>query len=150
MGVRGNIDDWKWKEDHKAAMQCYDLEEWMDVGCKAFDDLVAWHGETKRSIYRAEIDPADACRDCLACYTQWLAIATHYDPATVLAECEARYDTVRGADEFRKRIDQAKRTIGTWIDPSQVASLSARWWNMTEGEAAEVALVLSGSEQRQN
>ncbi len=150
MGVRGNIDELKWKEDHKDAMQCYDLEEWMESACRVFDDLVAWHIDTKRSIYRAEVDPADAYRECFACYTRWLAITTDYVPTTILAECEAQYGTVHGVDEFRKRIDQAKRTIGSWIDPSQVASLSARWWNVNEGEAAEIDAVLSDSEQPQN
>lgn len=145
MGVRSTLDDWKWKEEHEAAMKCFDMEDWIESGCKVFDDLVAWHRETKRSIYRAEVDPVDAYRECFACYTRWLAIATDYVPTTDLAECEAQFKTVRGSDEFRKRIGIAQRTIGSWIDPSQVAALSARWWNLTEDEAADVDKIVEDS-----
>ncbi len=118
------------------------LERWLANGSASFDQLEMWHVTVRRAIYLGAPDAIDSYAECFSLYTNWLAKATARDPMAILLACLKQYGFVKGAEAFRDRVNRATRLIATWADPSQMASLAGRNWEMTEEEAKVVSEML--------
>lgn len=126
-----------WKVDHDAAMECYDLEEWLVEGLFTFEVVVRADSAVRRAIYRGLLEPNSKFTDCCReLYELWLHTAKSNVPA--LEKYEAMFGVVKHADEFRERITRAEQVVKNWTGVAQGQAPSMCLWEVSEEEAAKL------------
>lgn len=127
-----------WEIDHSAAMECYDLEDWLAVGVSVYDVvLVPLDQFVRREIYRSSISPLpDVQALCRDLYAHWLRIADSAVP--LLAKCQADFGSVKHADEFRSRIESARHALANWTAPVRALAPAMQGWEVTAEEAEQL------------
>ena len=124
-----------WKIDHDAAMECYDLEEWLVEGLFAFGTVVRTDIAIRRSQYHGLLD-SDFLSGCRKLYELWLRTAESNLPA--LAKYESLFGVVKHADEFRERITRAQRVIENWTETVQAQAPAMHPWLVSEDDAVKL------------
>ena len=126
-----------WKIDHDAAMECYDLEEWLVEATFAFEVVVRADAAVRRSVYCNHLaSDSELLGLCRRLYELWLRTAT--SNLSALEKYESMFGVVKHADEFRERIARSNQTIENWSEAPQAQAPAIHIWQVSHDDAAKL------------
>lgn len=125
-----------WRLDHDTAMECYDLEDKLAEGAFVFDVIERANQLVRRAIYGGAPSDPEVVEACRALYQHWLRTAQSNLP--LLDWYTATFESVRGASEYRNRIDAARRILAEWANPSVARAPGMHIWEVSDAEAAKL------------
>ena len=97
----------RWRDDHRAAMACYEFEDLLALAVKIFDAITQQDEEWRSRVYSGTVEYDSAAGQRIeAGYRQWLVPCARV--AVVLERLEQEFGAVRHADEFRDRCREAE------------------------------------------
>lgn len=129
-----------WKADHDEAMQCYDLEEWLHEGLCVFEIVTGDDQASRTGVYFGCLTPEQAEQHARELYGRWLEIARSALPG--IDHCEAKFGSVKRADEFRATIEKAESVLRGRAPQKPAMAPGAQYQELDADETAQLENLL--------
>lgn len=130
-----------WREDHKAALRCRDVEEVLAVGTMIFQLIQRLEQSWRDRVFRGtEEYTAEEEAAIQRYYRAWLPLSEKVLSELLLLE--RPFGSVEGADELRRCTEQVREILSAWSAPQLSAAVGLREMQLDEQGARELRTLL--------
>lgn len=121
-----------WRDDHQAALECYDFEDWMGVGLGFLDIFEKARAAWRVRSFRGLPQPDDRGETLRSLFAFWLTVAKLGESRG--DQWSAKFAVGR-LDEFKAAVQRVEGLLESWDGPARSVLLGMRGSAISDASA---------------